>query len=832
MQKLFFIACISILFFNVMLGQQPNKPNAAEIHQAIKKLNFLGSVLYLAAHPDDENTRLISYMSNQVKARTAYLSLTRGDGGQNLVGPEIRELLGVIRTQELLAARRTDGGEQLFTRANDFGYSKHPDETLSIWNKKEVLSDVVWAIRKFKPDVIINRFDHKTPGKTHGHHTASAMLSVEAFDLAGDKTVYPDQLKYTEAWQPKRIFHNTSWWFYGSKENFEKADKSSLLVFDTGIYYPSLGLSNSEIASLSRSQHKSQGFGSTGTRGQQNEYLQLIKGDLPKDKTTVFEGINTSWSRVKGGKAIGDILYQVEKDFDFKNPSVSVPQLVKAYQLIKQLNNNHWKIIKTREIREIIAAASGLYLEAVATEENATKGSEITIKIEAINRSANRMTLQSVKIEALNSSAISKKVLKNNIQNTFEFKDSIPNNFEFTNPYWLTNKGTLGMYTVNDRKLIGKPETSHKIKALFTVMIDGVSIPFSKDVAYKKNDPVKGEVYKPFEIIPAISASIKDKVIIYANSASKEIPVTIKAGKPNLKGKASLVHPKGWKVTPSSINFNLSQKGEEKTIIFTLTSPKNQSEGYISPKIEINGKVHSKEVITIDYDHIPYQTVVLPSETKVVRLDIKKKGQNIGYIEGAGDVVPESLRQIGYKVTTISPESISIKNLDSFDAIVVGIRAYNTVKQLKFKQKYLLEYVKNGGNLIVQYNTSHRLKVTDNLGPYPLKLSKDRVTDENAKITFLAPKHQVLNSPNKITATDFKGWVQERGLYFPNEWSKEYTPILSAKDKGESKKKGALLIAKYGKGHYVYTGLSFFREFPAGVSGAYRLFANILSLGK
>lgn len=367
---------------------------------------------------------------------------------------------------------------------------------------------------------------------------------------------------------------------------------------------------------------------------------------------------------------------------------------------------------------------------------------------------------------------------------------------------------------------------------MFTVTIDGVSIPFSKDVVYKTNDPVKGEVYKPFEIIPAISASIKDKVIIYANGASKQIPVTIKAGKANLNGKVTLTHPEGWQVSPAAINFNLSQKGEEKTIIFTLTSPQAQSEGHISPKIEINGNIYSKEVVTIDYDHIPYQTVVLPSKTKVVRLDIKKKGQNIGYIEGAGDVVPESLQQIGYKVTTIDPESISTESLQSFDAIVVGIRAYNTVEQLKFKQQYLLEYVKNGGNLIIQYNTSHRLKVTDNLGPYPLKLSRDRVTDENAKITFLAPEHQVLNSPNKITANDFKGWVQERGLYFPNEWSKEYTPILAANDKGESEKKGPLLIAKYGKGHYIYTGLSFFREFPAGVSGAYRLFANILSLGK
>lgn len=832
MRKLFFVACIQILFPFLIQGQQPKKPNASEIHQALQKLNFLGSVLYVAAHPDDENTRLISYMANHTKARTAYLSLTRGDGGQNLIGPEIREQLGVIRTQELLAARRTDGGEQLFTRANDFGYSKHPDETLSIWDKKEVLGDVIWAIRKFRPDVIINRFDHRMPGSTHGHHTSSAILSTEAFDISANDNIYPEQLKYTKTWQPKRLFFNTSWWFYGNRENFEKADKTKLLEFDTGVYYPSLGLSNSEIASLSRSQHKSQGFGSTGNRGKESEYIELIKGELPKDKTNIFEGIDTSWNRIKNGKAIGDILQQVENSFDFKNPSASIPELVKAYQLIQQLEDEHWKKIKSKEIVEIIASASGLYLEAVTTDANTTKGSEVSIKVEAINRSNSNMSLESIKISEIGINDLPRISLENNTSNTFEYKGSIPNDFEYTNAYWLNKKGSLGMYNVTDQKLIGKPETEHKIKAVFTVTIEGVTIPFTKAVVYKTNDPVKGEVYKPFEIIPLISASIKDKVIIYANGASKQIPVKVKAGKSNITGTITLTHPEGWQIAPASLDFKLSQKGEEKIVIFQLIAPENQSEGYISPEIKINNEIYSSEVITIDYDHIPYQTILIPSETKVVRLDIKKKGQNIGYIEGAGDVVPESLRQIGYNVTNIDPESITTENIKSYDAIVVGIRAYNTIEQLKFKQQYLLEYVKNGGNLILQYNTNRRLKVTDNLGPYPLKLSRDRVTDENAKINFLSPEHPVLNTPNKITDKDFNGWVQERGLYFPNEWSKDYTPILSTKDTGETEKKGALLVAKYGKGYYIYTGLSFFREFPAGVPGAYRIFANMISLGK
>ncbi|MHA7059182.1 PIG-L family deacetylase [Aquimarina sp. M1] len=832
MRKLLVVITFSMLLIQVIEGQQPKKPNSVEIHEAIKKLNFLGSVLYVAAHPDDENTRLISYMSNEVKARTAYLSLTRGDGGQNLIGPEIRELLGVIRTQELLAARHTDGGEQMFTRANDFGYSKHPDETLAIWDKKEVLSDVVWAIRKFQPDVIINRFNHRTPGSTHGHHTSSAMLSVEAFDMVADENIYPEQLKYVDTWQPKRLFFNTSWWFYGSRENFEKADKSKFLEFDTGVFYPGLGLSNTEIASLSRSQHKSQGFGSTGTRGTQTEYIELIKGELPRDKTNMFDGIDTSWNRIKGGKAIGDILSEVEKNFDFKNPSASVIQLVKAYELIQKLENTHWKTIKSREIKDIIAAATGLYLEAAATDAFSTQDSDVTIKIEAINRSNVPVRLRSIEIEAIAVSENPEIILKQNDRKDYELIGKIASETKYTTAYWLNNKGTLGMYNVTDQKLIGTPETKHQTKAIFSIEINGVVIPYYKDIVYKTNDPVKGEVYKPFEIIPAISASIKDKVIIYANYLSKQIPVSLKAGEPNVTGTVSLNHPEGWQLSPQSIDFSIAEKGEEKTVVFTLTAPKAQNEGYISPKIKSNGKTYKDEVITMNYDHIPYQTVVLPSKTKIVRLNVEKKGQNIGYIQGAGDVVPESLQQIGYQVTIINPETISKNTLQPFDAIVVGIRAYNTVEALKFKQKNLLDYVKNGGNLVIQYNTNRRLKVENNLGPYPLKLSRDRVTDENAPVKLLANDHPVLNTPNQITTKDFEGWVQERGLYFPNEWSKEYVPILSLHDKGESEKKGALLIAKYGKGYYIYTGLSFFREFPAGVSGAYRLFANMLSLGK
>lgn len=830
MRKFTLLNLLILLSSLFIQAQKPQTPSSSEIYESIQKLNFLGSVLYVAAHPDDENTRLISYMSNHEKARTAYLSLTRGDGGQNLIGPEIRELLGVIRTQELLAARRIDGGEQLFTRANDFGYSKHPDETLEIWNKDQVLSDVVLAIRKFKPDVIINRFDHRTPGSTHGHHTSSAMLSVEAFDLSGDANAYPNLVKDFGVWQPKRLFFNTGWWFYGSQENFENADKSNMLSLDIGTYYPLKGLSNNEIAALASSQHLCQGFGRLAQRGSQNEYIEFLKGEPLTESKDIFAGIDTSWNRIKGEKAIGDILHDVEKNFNFKDPSQHIPQLLEAYKLLDKIEDVYWKTQKTKELKSIIEMCAGLYLEASAETNWATQNENININIEVLNRSNLPITLLSLKNS--NGVNISKGIsLENN--NKYDFKETIKikNDTQPTTPYWLTKKGTLGMYQVDDSSLIGLPETPRAYKVDFNLLINNNPITFTKNIVQRYSKPDKGELYRPLEIIPEASAKITEKVIIFENDKQRDIRVVVKAGRNDLKGFVEIEHPKDWGVFPEKQKVDIKNKGEEQTLVFTIIPPKNQSEGLITPMIHVGDKTYTKELIEIAYEHIPFQTVLLPSESKIVRLDIKKRGENIAYIQGAGDAVPESLQQIGYNVRVIQPEEINAETLSRFDAVVVGIRAYNTLDELKFKQQQLFEFVANGGNMIVQYNTSYGL-IIDNLAPYGLSLSRDRVTDENAEVSFLNPNHEILNYPNKITEKDFEGWTQERGLYFPDKWSNNFTPILSMHDKGETPKDGSLLVAKYKKGYYIYTGLSFFREFPEGVSGAYRLFANMLSIGK
>ncbi len=821
-----------LLISTAIFSQKPQKLTSNEIYAQLQKLNFLGTALYIAAHPDDENTRLISYLANNVKARTGYLSLTRGDGGQNLIGPEIRELLGVIRTQELLAARSIDGGEQRFTRANDFGYSKHPDETLEIWDKEKVLSDVVWTIRTFKPDVIINRFDHRTPGTNHGHHTTSAMLSMEAFDLVNDKTKFSEQLTLTSTWQPKRLFFNTSWWFYGSQEKFAKATKGNpkFMSFDVGVYYPLKGMSNNELASLASSQHLCQGFGRLTSRGSQAEYVEFLKGDTPKDEKDLFAGINTTWNRVKGGGEIGDILYEVEKNFDFSNPSSHLPQLMIAYKKIQLLEDLHWKKIKLKQLSEIIEAAAGLYLEASAASSTAIPNSEIQLNIEAINRNSSvNIVLESMSFKTDKMLTVVKEtLLENNKRQNFKQTISL-NNLSYSDPYWLRNDWSLGMYNVKDLQLIGKPETPRTVKVSFNLTIDEYQISIDKDVIYRYSKRDKGELYEPFEIVPIATTKLKEKVLLFSDNKPRKVSVAVRSGANNVDGKLSLEAPEGWKVSPRFLEVSIQQKGDEQHYEFLITPTSSDSEGKLKANILVNGKHYGKELVEINYSHIPKQTVLLNSEAKVVRLNIQKGGNFIGYIKGAGDVVPESLEQIGYKVKTIDPEDINEESLKQFDAVVVGIRAYNTVSALKYKQKFLLEYVKNGGNMVVQYNTSRRVDVG---APFSLELSRDRVTDENAKVTILAKNHSVMNFPNQITEKDFEGWVQERGLYFPNKWSSEYTAILSMSDKGETAKDGSLLVAKYGKGNYIYTGLSFFRELPAGVSGAYKLFANILSIGK
>jgi LmbE family N-acetylglucosaminyl deacetylase len=829
------LLCLSALVPSY--GQAPEKLNAAEIYHRIQKLNFLGSALYVAAHPDDENQRLISYLSNNLKATTTYIAMTRGDGGQNEIGPEIQQLLGVIRTQELLNARSVDGGNQHFSRANDFGFSKNPEETLEKWGKKEALADMVWAIRKWQPDIIINRFQHEVEprwkGRMHGHHTASAMLSLEAFDLTGDASVYPEQLELVDTWQPARLFFNTSWWFYGSRENFEKADKSRLMGVDVGVYYPLVGKSNTEIAATARSQHKAQGFGDMGTRGSQTEYLELLKGEMPSDKESLFEGINTSWSRVKGGAPIGKLLAEVEKNYDFTQPAAVVPQLLEARKMIEALPDGFWKRQKGKEIDVVIQACMGLFLEAVAEATSGTPGSTVALEIEAINRSAIPTILRKITFLPVDKDTLLNISLANNESQKIFKKVALPAQMPFTSPYWLKEPWKEGRYTVKEQQLRGLPEAPRDFRVRFELEIAGQPVMIEKEVVHKYEDAVKGEVYQPFEVVPPVFVEVDRSVYVFGNEEAQEVEVLVKAGKAGVKGSVKLGQPAGWSVTPNEQAFELEFEGQEKIVSFLLSPPSQQQEGILQPVASVEGKAYSNGLKVIDYPHIPVQHILTDGTAKVARVSIATAGEKIGYIMGLGDDIPASLEQIGYQVALLDPSSITLEQLQKYDAVILGVRVYNGVQNARQFQPVLFEYIKQGGTVISQYNKNYGMTLAmDELAPYPLEISRDRVTVEDAPVTFLSPEHPLLNWPNKITASDFEGWIQERGLYFPNKWSEEYTPILSSHDPEEPAREGGLLVAKYGEGHYIYTGYSWFRQLPAGVPGAFRLFANMISIGE
>jgi len=824
---------LSSIIFALFLGQfihAQTSPelSSSEILLGLKKLNKVGSVLYIAAHPDDENTRLLGFLATDKNFRTGYLALTRGDGGQNLIGKEQGDALGLIRTQELLDARRTDGAEQFFTRANDFGFSKNPEETFTIWNKDSILADVVLAIRKFKPDVIICRFPTTGEGG-HGHHTASAILAMEAFDLAADPTKFPEQLKNTEVWQAKRIFWNT---FNFGGNNTTSPDQ---LKVNVGTFNVLTGKSYGEVAATSRSMHKSQGFGSAKQRGENIEYFKLLKGE--KADNDLFENINTSWTRFAATADLDKLTADCIAQYDTQHPEKSIPSLVAIYNKLKALDDKdpsirYWKNLKLAACEKLIIQCAGLWMEAYSDDFSAVPGNEVKITAQIIARNPVDVKLNSISFFNQTTLNSNKKLLPNQME-IVEQTEKINENTPYSTPYWLVEPHTVGMYTVKNEQLIGKPENDPAEQVVFDVTIEGLNLKIKRGIVYKHTDPVKGEVYRPFEILPPATVNISDKVFVFSATTAKEVAFTIKANEDNVSGTVNVVVPTGWTMEIKNPAFQLAKKGDETTVIGMLTPKEKSEDGQLNVTLAIGEKIYTKSITRIEYDHIPYQFILADATAKVVHLDLKKTGNAIGYIPGAGDNVVECLTQIGYKVTILTNELLAQEDLSKFDCIVTGVRAYNTNDRLPIYYDKLMEYVHNGGNLVVQYNTNNRIApIETKIGPYPFTISRDRVTDDNAKVDFINPKQVVLNSPNVITQKDFEGWIQERGIYFATDLDKSYETVFSMHDPNEKPSQGSLIIGKYGKGNFVYTGLVFFRELPAGIPGAYRLFVNLLSLPK
>lgn len=818
--KLISIFCMTALI-SIYSQPFPNL-NSSEIKLGLMKLNVLGTVLYVGAHPDDENTAVISYLAKGELLRTAYLSVTRGDGGQNLIGPEQSEQLGVIRTQELLEARKIDGGKQFFTRALDFGYSKSPAETFKIWNKNTILSDVVWIVRKFKPDVIISRFPETGEGG-HGHHTASAILASEAFDLANNPSAFPEQLKYVTIWQPKRIFWNA---WVKTLEN-KKINTAELPTINVGEYNPLLGKSYTEISALSRSMHKSQGFGASATRNNLLNHFVLLKGDSVKKD--LFEGIDFTWNRVEGGEEIQKLIDKTILEFDDENPSASISDLAAIYTKIKNLEDEYWKEVKLAEVKELIRSCAGIWIEGIGTDEYAALGDQIKVQTSIVNRSSENFILKSISVNN-ETKKIENGSLKNGEMFTSDFVIHIPDDSKISNPYWLINEHSTGSFAVDDQTMIGLPESTAPFNCNFTVEIYGEEIEFSVPLYKRITDPVDGELYSQVKITPPAVINIEKELYFFNGTSSKEIKVTVQTFKDNLSGKIFFNINNGWKIEPAAIDFYDMNKNQQKDFFIKITPNQSAFQSEITAKISIGGREYTKQIIRKQYKHIMPQTIFQNSKALLQSYDLTKtKLKKIGYISGSGDLIPNFLSDLGFDVVTFDDKQFNQNQLDQYDVIITGIRAYNTRDELAAFQKELFKYVENGGTLISQYNTTAQLILSP--GIFPLKISHDRVTDENSAVKIINKDHKIFNYPYKITEDDFKGWIQERGLYFPAEWDEKYETLLSMNDDGENEKLSSILYAKYGKGTFVYTGLSFFREIPAGVEGAIKLFINILHAG-
>jgi LmbE family N-acetylglucosaminyl deacetylase len=788
---------------------------------ALRKLSVLASALYVGAHPDDENTAMLAYLANERLARTAYLSLTRGDGGQNLIGNEQGELLGLIRTEELLASRRIDGAEQLFTRAIDFGYSKSPEESLRIWGHDAVLADVVWAIRSFRPDVIITRFPPNGDGG-HGHHTASAILAREAFDAAADPSRFPEQLAWVAPWQAKRLLWN-SW----RRDGDTRPAAPGTLSVDLGTYNPWLGQAYSEIAAAGRSMHKSQGFGARERRGSIPNELQPVAGDPPVHD--LFDGIDTTWGRLPGGAAVGAILAKVEQTYDPGHPEGVLALLGEADDALARLSPDPWVAVKRGEIAEAIRSCGGIWLDAAAQSATAVPGGELKVTTTVISRSAASVAVKAIDLPDVRVAGWSgpPAPLADNVPLASDWTLSLPADTPPTQPYWLEKPPAGGLYTVTDPRLIGRPRTPPALTAAFTLTVAGHDVTWRLPVVYRWTDPVEGERTRPLTIVPRLTVALDAPVLVFADGTPRRVRVAVTANGAVEGVTASLRVPAGWRAEPERVPVAVATAGDTGTAEFTLRPPAGASDGRIEAVAEVAGATYDRDMVTIDHRHIPVMTVLRPASARALRVELRHDGTRIGYIMGPGDEVPDVLRQLGYEVTLLSPADLADAPLGRFDAIVAGVRAYNTRPELRQAQARLLDYVRAGGRLVVQYNVSRGL-VTDQLGPYELALSRDRVTEEDAAVE-LVPDAPLLSAPNRITAADFDGWVQERGLYFAGKWDPKYRTALSMHDAGEKPLTSGILVAGYGKGTYVYTSLAFFRQLPAGVPGAIRLFANLLA---
>jgi LmbE family N-acetylglucosaminyl deacetylase len=818
MRSLRFRAPALLLFAAAAASGQPNLSGAAEVRLALGRLNVLGSALMIGAHPDDEHTPTLAWLARGRFIRAAYVSVTRGEGGQNLLGPEQGDMLGLIRTEELLAARRIDGAEQFFTRAIDFGFTKSPQETFDKWGREAILADLVWIIRKFRPDVVIF-CSSGTPRDGHGQHQASALLGREAFSAAADRSRFPEQLKWVELWQAKRAVWNV----YG-----QAPGTPGQIAIETGDFNPVLGYSYTEIAGLSRSMHASQGMGSPRRRGSASASLVPVAGE-PASKD-LFDGIDTTWNRVPGGAEVGRILAEASRSLDPAQPEKVVPLLLEARKRMAALKDP-WAERKRAELDEAVALCAGLWLDASTDRPEFVPGSTMTVRTTALNRSSLPIRLTGI---SLDGDFAMDAELPFNQPSTRELTWKVPEDAKYSQPYWLVEARHGDAYSVPDQRLVGAPENPPVLRARFHLRVASEELELTRPVVNRYVDRLRGEFTRPVTIVPPVALEFVEPVVVFPDQRPKRVEVAIKSNVSGASGEVRLEAPDGWRVEPASRKYQFGD-GEQMTLAFEITPPAAAARGRILAHAWLGERRIDSGMQVVAYPHIHPQTVFPPSAVEAVRADIRILAKRIGYVMGAGDEVPQALGQLGCEVALLTADDLATTDLARFDAIVTGVRAYNVRADLRANQHRLLDYVEKGGTLVVEYNVldfGGSSQTLEKIGPYPIRVGRDRVTVEEAPVSFPDPASPLLQKPNRITAADFEGWVQERGLYFASEWDPRYRTLLETHDPGETPKPGGTLYVPYGKGTYVFTAYAWFRQLPAGVPGAFRVFANLLSAGK
>jgi LmbE family N-acetylglucosaminyl deacetylase len=885
--------------------------------QVLQRLQTTASLMHTGAHPDDEDTALIARVARGDHARVAYLALNRGEGGQNIIGLELFDALGVIRTEELLQARTLDGGDQFFTTAFDFGFTKTIDEAATKYGEERILGDMVRAIRLYRPLVLVARFSG-TPADGHGQHQLAGKLTPIAFKAAADPARFPEHMKEgLRPWQVKKLYVGQG--FRPNPQN------EPTLRLETGVYDPLLGRTYAEIAMEGRSQHKSQEMGTVERRGSQISAMRLVEradargGDAagsagagagaagakpgtastggaasasasgaastpPPTESGVFEGLDTTIPGLAKLAGLPDGALKTElaaiqksvatalKQVDVDAPANIVPALAEGLRVTRaaraalkslqapdlaKFDADSLLAHKEADFEDALVRASGLTVDALADRETAAPGESLRVTVQTYQPVATpsaktavvKLGAASVKVPAGWEATVATGPAEDTDTSPFArffretptrsdaFSVKVAKDAPFTTPYWLATprKGNVFEWEGVDAATKNLPFAPPVATAELAVEIGGVPITLKRPVEYRYADSIRGEIRRPFSIVPGLTVAFDSKLeIVPVADLGKPRRVAVRLQNQTLRnpeGTVTLKLPEGWKSEPAQAPFVLKARGEKTAVFFTVTPAPGTAAGayQLSAEAVSGDQKYVTALRMIEYPHIQTHRLYDPAVAAVRVVDLKVAPVRVGYVMGSGDLVPDAIRRMGLDVTLLNEDQLSAGDLSRFDTIVVGVRASESRPEFVSNNGRLLQFARDGGTLIVQYQQTDY--VSRNLAPLPAEMPT-RVTDENAPITVLQPAHPVFNFPNRITDADWKDWVQERNLYAFSKFDPQYVPLLETLDPGEPVQRGGEVYLKLGKGHYIYTSYAWFRQLPAGVPGAYRLFANLLSLPK